>query len=107
MIIDITPENVSVCKFWLYNLYTDRFREEFAEFYRHNPIPKSLQKYNELYVERMLEFMLNFKNSNGEIVMSEKDNGKLEIHDEALKESIEGNISLEEAKKKVETNDEV
>lgn len=45
--------------------------------------------------------MLNFKNANGEIVMTEKDNGDLSIHDEVLKESIQEKVSLEEAKKKV------
>lgn len=45
--------------------------------------------------------MLNFKNASGEIVMTEKDNGKLAIHDEALKESLEGLVTLQEAKEKV------
>lgn len=49
--------------------------------------------------------MLNFKNANGEIVMSEKDNGELAIHDEALKESMEKQIDLAEAKKNVAEKD--
>lgn len=32
--------------------------------------------------------MLRFKNQKGEVVMTEKDNGKLEIHDEKLRESF-------------------
>jgi hypothetical protein len=52
--------------------------------------------------EERWQYMLNFKNSKGEIVMSEKDNGDLSIHDEVLKESFEKKISLEEAKKKEE-----
>lgn len=44
--------------------------------------------------------MLNFKNANGEVVMSEKDNGQLVIHDEVLKESLENKLSLEEAAEK-------
>jgi hypothetical protein len=42
--------------------------------------------------------MLNFKNASGEIVMTEKDNGKLVIHDAALKESLEQEKRLEECK---------
>lgn len=47
--------------------------------------------------------MLNFKNKSGEIVMTEKDNGKLSIHDEVLKESLEQEIELAEARKNVDS----
>lgn len=46
--------------------------------------------------------MLNFKNASGEIVMTEKDNGDLTIHDAVLKESLTEKISLKEAKEKQE-----
>lgn len=52
--------------------------------------------------EARWKHMLNFKNSEGEIVMKEHDNGKLSIYDEVLKESLEHGLSLEEAKKKAE-----
>jgi hypothetical protein len=45
--------------------------------------------------------MLEFKNSKGEVVMTEKDNGDLSYHDDVLKESLENKVSLEEAANKV------
>jgi hypothetical protein len=52
------------------------------------------------WFERRYQHMLEFKNAKGEIVMTEKDNGELNIHDEVLKESLENKLSLEEAAEK-------
>lgn len=51
--------------------------------------------------------MLRFKNAQGEIVMTENDNGKLEIHDEKLRESFaQKSVKPEEEQSEEEKKDD-
>lgn len=107
MILDVTIQNIGLIKYCLLKLDRANYQKQSMDFHQYNRIPRILWTDEQVHLERMLNFMLDFKNASGEIVMSEKDNGKLEIHDEALKESIENQLDLEEAKKKVADNDEL
>lgn len=90
----------------LIRLYGLRYRCYCDKWEQSNPMPQSIFGDGLHFInERMVKRMLNFKNANGEIVMTEKDNGDLSIHDDILKESLKEQISLEEAAKKVNKED--
>ena len=77
------------------------------EKYKHKlDSEKNYSCFKDKYANWRCYNMLNFKNSKGEIVMTEKDNGDLSIHDDVLKESLNEKVTLEEAKKKVQKEEE-
>lgn len=98
-------EQVGVLKWCLgvtYDEFADYYRKEMARRRR----PYKGLRWGPTEQQTMIwrwETMLNFKNKSGEIVMTEKDNGKLSIHDEVLKESLEQEIELAEARKNVDS----
>ena len=111
MILSQTVSNIFKINHHLYLVYGESYvLKQWSSWAKLNRAAKITSVFGdplEFLKERNLKFMLNFKNASGEIVMTEKDNGQLEIHDELLKESLENNLELEEAKKKVAHDDEV
>lgn len=107
MIIKLTMKSVPALDEAMTEVYgTDYIEHKKKHFKRMMAPIYSLGNSHQIWLRGRVNHMLNFKNGKGEIVMTEKDNGDLSIHDEVLKESLKENISLEEAKKKVQTEEE-
>lgn len=82
--------------------YGNDYLRHCMEWGRYNRTHRIFWADENVALRKKVDMMLEFKNSKGEVVMSEKDNGSLEIHDEALKESMEKGITLEEVRKSME-----
>lgn len=107
MEITLTMRTVPALDTAMEEVYGRRYMDHRKKHFKRMMAPiYTLGNSHQIWLRGRVNHMLNFKNAKGEIVMTEKDNGDLSIHDEVLKEALEKGLTIEEAKRKLNKEEE-